>query len=342
MKVAVLGRCGHWSLVTEALAADPALAAGLELHAAPGTPEEDMAPVAAALRGLGARIALHADWRALLDSVRPDAAVINPRFDAIGPLTRACLERGIHALSEKPIAIARDDLRAVRLLASAPGAPKLASTFMMRYDPVFLAGRRFLERGGLGRLALLSAQKSYPLEGWDGQPRPDFYQARSTYGGTIPWVALHAIDLIRWYAGSEFASVAAAHTTAGNRGHGELESAAVMHFRMESGAVASAHVDFLRRRAKDAAGKALDPWGDDRIRVAGEDGLLEIRDGRAWAVPADGARIELEPEPVRPLFAAFLAWVGRDEPMLMTAADCLAAAEASLAARDSADRRADP
>jgi predicted dehydrogenase len=184
---------------------------------------------------------------------------------------------------------------------------------------------------------MVSVQKSYPLESWAGGPRPPFYKARKTFGGTIPWIGMHAVDLIRWFSGSEFASVAAAQTTVGNQDHGELESAATLHFRLASGALGTAQVDFLRRRVEP---KAKDSWGDDRLRALGDGGMLEIRGGLAWAVDARGARHEIAPETAPPLFAAFAEWTRGGAPLLLSTEDCLRAAEATLHARDAADRGA--
>jgi predicted dehydrogenase len=337
VKIAVLGASGHWSLVRDALAAKAPETEGCEFHAAPGVAGEDVTPVLTAVSAAGGAARGHSDWRALLDAVKPDLALVNPPFHLIGALTRECLGRGIAVLAEKPIATEWEDLHAIRRAASAPGAPKLMSTFTMRYAPEFLAGHRFVAGGGIGKPSLISVQKSYPLESWDGGARPAFYRKRATFGGVIPWIGMHAIDLIRWFGGSEFTSVAAAHTTLGNQGHEELEAAATLHFRLASGALGSAQVDFLRRRVAKAGGGTDDPWGDDRLRAAGDGGMLEIRAGRSWAVTSSGRRIDLEPLEAPPLLAAFIRWVRGGEPMLLSTEDCLAAAEATLKARDAAD-----
>jgi predicted dehydrogenase len=346
MKIAILGASGHWSLVKDALAAKAPETAGCEFHTAPGLAGEDVTPVLTSVASLGGAIRGHADWRALLDSVKPDLAVVNPPFHLIGAITRECLARGINVLAEKPIATEWEDLNAIRALATAKdlgasrSAPRLMSTFTMRYAPEFLAGYRFVAQGGIGKPSLINVQKSYPLESWDGGARPAFYRKRATFGGVIPWIGMHAIDLIRWFGGAEFATVSAAHTLVGNQGHEELEASATMHFRLTSGTLGSAQVDFLRRRVAKAGGGTDDPWGDDRLRAAGDGGMLEIRGGRAWAVTRDGRPIEIPPVEAPALLPAFIRWTQGGEPMLLSTEDCLAAADATLKARDSADRGA--
>ncbi len=110
-----------------------------------------------------------------------------------------------------------------------------------------------------------------------------------------------------------------------------MEATATLACKLASGALATAHLDFLRQRKTGA-------WGDDRLRVAGDTGILEIREGRAYVRTAVDEFRELDPEPVPAMFSAFLDWVGRETPMLLTTEDCLAAAEASLRARDAADQ----
>jgi predicted dehydrogenase len=332
MKIAVLGSSGHWRLATDGIVPGRG---GLEWRVSPVDAGEDPFPVMQALGAAGQRTRLVPNWLDALDGERPDVAVVNPPFHLLGSVVRECLERGIHVFAEKPLAIEAAELAAIRSLAAAPGAPKLMAMLSMRYDPEFLAGYRFAETGALGTPVLLTARKSYPLMGWDGKPRPAFYHKRSTYGGTIPWIGIHAVDLFRWFAGSPFTRVRASHTTLGNGGHGEMESAATMEFGFASGALASAQLDFLRRRTDG------DPWGDNRLRVAGTEGVLEIRDGKAFARTATEEFRELAVERAAEpgaMFSAFLGWVEGETPMLLSTEDCLAASEASLRARDAADQ----
>lgn len=319
---------------------------------APVEPGEDMAPVARSLpdvRGFD-------DGAALLDEFKPDVAVVNPPFHRIGQVTRDCLERGIHVFAEKPLATGWADYLGIRGNVTS-GGPKLMAMLTMRYDGVFRAAHRLLTEGAIGVPVLLTAQKSYPLQGWDGGPRPAFYRKRSSYGGSIPWVGIHAIDLFQWFGGSAFTEVYAAQTLLGNGDNDELESAAILHFKLASGALASASLDFLRQRpagpGSGATGPSLGeappgppgpgpvdaasaPWGDDRLRVAGDKGVLEIRGGKLRVTDAEGSR-EIAPEPSSAMFSAFLDWVEKGEPMLLSAQDCLRAAEAALRARDAAD-----
>ena len=56
----------------------------------------------------------------------------------------------------------------------------------------------------LGRPILALGQKSYPFA-----TRDDFYKTRRTYGGSIPWQAIHALDFLSYCCGKDYARVAA-------------------------------------------------------------------------------------------------------------------------------------
>jgi predicted dehydrogenase len=235
--------------------------------------EEDMGPVMQALSEARQSARLMADWLSVLEREKPDVAVVNPPFYLLGTVIKACLARGIHVFGEKPLAIDRQDLLGVTHMAGRPAGPKLMAMLSMRYEPAFIAGQRYVAVGSLGLPLLITAQKSYPLLGWNGKPRDAFYHRRETYGGTIPWIGIHVIDQFRWFSESQFTEVRAMHTTLGNQGHGEMEIAATL---------------------------------------------------------------ELDPAPS--MFTAFLDWISHGTPMRLSTADCLAASEAALLARDSADQ----
>ena len=150
--------------------------------------------------------------------------------------------------------------------------------------------------------------------------------------GIIPWVGVHAIDWVRWFCGGRFKSVCARHTTRFNHGHGDLESAAQMLFELEGDVFASISLDYLRPANAPS-------HGDDRLRIAGSEGVIEVRDEQCFlidkAAPGE-RRMELFP-PKKGFFQAFLDAIrGNGEPPV-SRAEMIDAARACLLARDSAD-----
>jgi predicted dehydrogenase len=307
---------------------------------------EDMRPVMNALAEAGASYSKDqqppkqfGSWLELLDQEKPEIALVNPPFHLLGTVVKECLLRGIHVLAEKPIAISSQELTEIRKLSETSQAPKIMAMLTMRYDPAFVTAQKFIAEGHLGRPLLVQVQKSYPLQGWDGKSRPAFYHKRATYGGTIPWVGIHAIDLFRWFLSAEFLQASASHSTLGNQGHGDLETMATLDFKLTNGALATAQLDLLKPntpRSNPGSKSAL--WGDDRLRLIGEQGTLEIKSGRILIQRGNGSEYTLDTSPVTPMFLDFLDWVIDDKPMNLTTADCFAAAEAALLARDAADQ----
>ena len=114
-----------------------------------------------------------------------------------------------------------------------------------------------------------------------GRRSPD-YRQRGTYGGTIPWVGSHAVDWIHWLSGERFLTVYAAHSVRDNRGHGDLEMTAICQFTLTNQVFGAASLDYLRPESAPT-------HGDDRIRLAGTRGVLEIREGRACPIKDEAA-----------------------------------------------------
>jgi len=85
-------------------------------------------------------------------------------------------------------------------------------------------------------------------------------------------VGFHAVDWIACCNAGEFASVRAIQHY-GEKSRGTLETAAHCIFALDSGAIASADIDYMR-----PAGAAT--HGDDRVRAVGEKGVIEVAQGK--------------------------------------------------------------
>jgi predicted dehydrogenase len=159
------------------------------------------------------------------------------------------------------------------------------------------------------------------------------YTHRATYGGTIPWVAIHGIDWIHWFTGGAIAEVSGAHTTHGNGGHGEMESSGVCMFRLANSGSASLAFDYFRPTQAPT-------HGEDRVRIAGDKGVLEIAGGEASIFPRDAAPRRLEKEEPLSLFQEFIRYLDDGTPLRITAEDAFTISELALRCRDAADTKA--
>lgn len=324
MRIGIIGSSGHVGYVFESLrnGAD-AVVAGL----APGSDGEDMASVEATARDAGSQPALFPDPETLLDRSRPEAVVVASHFYDHARIACTVLDRGLPCFLEKPFALTLDDL--ARLLAAQARSGALLMPMLgLRYAPAVFTAWKAVSAGAIGQVRLFTAQKSYKLG-----KRPGFYSRRSTYGGTIPWVGSHAVDWMLWFSGKQPLSVWASHSSRFNGGNGDMEMSALCHFALEDEVMAGINIDYLRPTGASS-------HDDDRIRVAGTRGVVEVRAGKAILTSDErGGETELRLENPGRIFDDFLAAVRGERRPLCDHEDGFRATRACLLARQSADER---
>ncbi len=271
----------------------------------------------------------YTDYRRMLDAERLDVVgVCNSNGERAAAIL-ACVERKAHVAAEKPLAIERADLERIRSAVARNGV-HLTMLLPMRFDPTYRAMKRIVDSGAIGEAAQIAAQKSYKL----GE-RPDWYRRRSTYGGTIPWIGVHMVDLMRWSSGRELVEAATFQGRVGYPDLGEMENVTASVFRLDNGGVGTLRMDYLR---PDAA----PTHGDDRLRVAGTKGVVEYQGATGVTV----VTAEKKPEVVRDLppgdslFIDFLKSVYLGTAPGLPLADVYRVNEIVLGARDAADRHA--
>ena len=325
MKAVIIGSSGHYGYALPSITARGITVPGIAV-----TEGEDIGRLKSALAGRGIETAEYpADE--IFDATAPDVAVINTIFSRSCDYACAALERGISVFLEKPAAT---EFAGLDRLISAwkrakdeyPGI-RLGGMFGIRYEAPFVTAERLVREGRIGRIILANGQKSYKMG-----TRPPFYSDRALYGGLIPWVSIHAIDWISHLTGSRVADVSALHSRAANRGNGTMESAAVMRFSLEDGAIATVTTDMLRPDNSPT-------HGDDRLRLMGDGGWLEVTGGKVFL---NGNEVPLDPP--RDIFADLLD--GTDEEAetnrRLSARNLFESTRAALCARESADRDGEP
>jgi predicted dehydrogenase len=318
VKICIVGATGHVGYVYKGLVGNNE---DRVVGIAPGSDDEDVSTAIANCPGAK----VFDDYRLMLDRVKPDIAAISPIYCDHAKCALEALRRGIHVFMEKPLATNESELATLKKTHAKSGM-HLAAMLGIRCEPAFLAARKAVCDGKIGHPRLITAQKSYRL----GCRRP-FFRKRETYGGTIPWVGIHAVDWVRWLSGEEFRTVYATHSIRDNRDHGELELTALCHFTMTGEVFAGVNLDYLRPSGASS-------HGDDRVRVAGTGGVVEVRGGKAYLVSEDReGETELPLPPPRNIFAEFVAQVRGEGEGIVSAEDSFRATEAVLLARRSAD-----
>ena len=172
------------------------------------------------------------DYRAMLDAVRPEGAIIASPNALHAPMGLACAERGVHILVEKPIA---ETLAAGQSLADAAERAGVALLVghHRRYNPVIEKAREIVRGGGIGRLTVVVAL-------WLIRKPDSYFDAawrREPGGGPVLINLIHDIDDLRFICG-EIASVQAV-TSSAIRGFA-VEDTAAITLRFANGALGTA------------------------------------------------------------------------------------------------------
>lgn len=264
------------------------------------------------------------DYRTMLDTAKPDILVVCGLFEDHAATTTEAVGRGIHVFCEKPVATTLEGLAELVKAQRHHPDVKIAQMCGPHYDAGLWSATR--HESEIGVVRLLNAQKSYKL----GR-RSGFFLHRKTSAGLIPWVGIHAISWLYHFAGRvPFQAVSAFHSSEFNRDHGDLEISAACLFELAGGVVATASIDYLRPENPSSV------HGDDRIRVMGTSGSIEVRDDACVRSTPTGTETFRETPPLG-MFEDFLRCIDGEPANIMTGVDVLRMTQAALLARESAD-----
>ena len=108
--------------------------------------------------------------------------------------------------------------------------------------------------------------------------------------------------------------------------YGAMEDHVVALFDLKNGGHAVLHADFLRPTGAPS-------HGDDRLRIAGTLGVVEVRGGRCLLINKNGESDITDSVEVRPIEAEFFAAI-RGEDSVYSTAESLLIAEVLLRAHD--------
>jgi predicted dehydrogenase len=271
---------------------------------------------------------LYADWRHLIEHTMMDVCCVCDTTGERAEQLIALAKRGVHVVTEKPLTSSLADLARVRA-AFDQSPSQLTMLLTMRHDPKYSTLRRIVQEGTIGDVCLATSQKSYRL----GE-RPEWQKSRALLGGTIPFIGIHAIDLLQWTTGLDFTHVAAFHGNLGTPSFKETEDQASVLLRYANGASATARLDYLR---PDTA----PTHGDDRLRIAGSKGVIEAIgvEDELVLLTDDAPPQRIKPEPTSNFFVEFVEALREGRPSRVPAEDCFYISEVVLTARDAADNR---
>lgn len=211
------------------------------------------------------------DYRDLLEHEALDAILVSTPHYAHTPISIAALQKGIHVLVEKPIAVHIKD--ASQMIAAYEEAkqthPKLvfAAMFMQRTYGYWQTIKALIDGGELGQLVRTTwlitdwfrTQSYYNNGGW-----------RATWqgegGGVLLNQSPHNLDLYQWFVGmpkriTGFAALGKYHRI-------EVEDEVTAYFEHENGMIGH----FITSTAESP--------GTNRLEIVGEQGKLVYENGK--------------------------------------------------------------
>lgn len=203
--------------------------------------------------------------RLVLNLTNPDA-----HYD----VTRRCLEAGLHVYSEKPLAVDMDDARALHGLAKGRGLLLASAPCSVLGEAAQTLGHAIRHQiAGTPRLIYAELDDDFipqaPYQNWtseSGAPWP--YEDEMRVGCTLEHAGYYLTWLIAYFGSVRTVVAASAGVIPNKLGDGSAApdvSVATLFF--ESGLVARLTCSIVAPH-------------DHRIRVIGDDGVLEVKD--AW------------------------------------------------------------
>ena len=323
LRVGLIGTIGHVRYVLDGI---PELE-GVELAAAAkAIPEDDLKSVRKHAAFTDATT-FYEDWREMLDKEKLDIVSVCRPYPMNTEASIEALGRNIHVISEKPVATTLESLSRLEEAVDASDA-RMTAMFGMRFVPAFQAARKAVADGLIGTPVLATGQKSYKFG-----TRPEFFRERETYGGSILWVAIHAVDFVRYVAGTEYTQVAAVHSNLIKTDYPGCEDNGGILFRLSNGGTGMVNLDYLRPSTAPT-------HGDDRLRVVGSEGVVEVTDcgEKAILIREGESPRELSLEKPTNLLVDFVGELRGESTHLIGPNEATYVTRVCLLARESADR----
>jgi len=269
------------------------------------------------------------DHEALLDTVKPEAAIVATPNATHRSVAEACITRGVAPLIEKPIASTLEDALVIADASQKAGVPVLVGHHR-RHNPIVRAARGAIAAGRLGRL--LTASVLYTF-----YKPPEYFELdwrRKPGGGPVLINLIHEIDLIRHLCGE----IACVQALASNAVRGfEVEDTAAVLLGLTNGCMVTVAL----------TDSAVTPWSWDLAArenpayppqptqvqthfLTGTEGALTLptlehwsyRGRKGWFEPISRDPLEREAgEPYSAQLAHFCRVARREERPLIDAAD---------------------
>ncbi|MBM4438285.1 MAG: Gfo/Idh/MocA family oxidoreductase [Actinobacteria bacterium] len=257
------------------------------------------------------------DYRALVESTRPDFVIALGRHIDMPEIARFLIDRGVPFLMEKPMGTEAATVAGLADLVERSGA-WVAVPFPNRYSPFAVKAKEMVAAGAFGAVSHLTIRLIRPTmdryKVWDS---PWMWDRKLAGGGALTNLGGHGMDLVPYVTGQP---VRVASAVISNVVHAaEVEDYALATLRTAGGILA--HVE---------VGYTMPTWpqnsSDIEMKVAGAKCLLRVVPAGLHILAPD--RDEIIPTPMTATSSYFafvqdcLARVGAGQPPAISARDC--------------------
>jgi predicted dehydrogenase len=268
----------------------------------------------------------YTDYRRLLDEQKPDAVTIAVPTTYHCKVACEVIQRGVHALIEKPIAFSIEE--GVEIIKAAEQAGvHLMIGHIERFNPAVVALKAKLAQGALGQVFQIDARRQGP------------FPMRITDVGVIIDLAVHDLDVMRYISGAELQRV---YAETAQRVHSTCEDLLTGLVRLSDGTIGTLAINWLT------------PTKIRELYVTGERGMFRVdyltqdlyyyenatAQGPEWDTlrvlrgVSEGQMIRYtipKKEPLRAELEAFVAALQGEAPISVTGQDGLKALELAQA-----------
>jgi predicted dehydrogenase len=289
--------------------------------------------LAAAQQALGG-VTAYTDWRSMLEREDLDAVVVSTPDHLHTEPTLVALERGLHVLLDKPMALTRRDAQA--MVAAAAGARQvLMVAYNARFQSCWRAAKRALETGAIGCVRQVDLAESSDFRWlWQLEHLPEWCGGEATErgifgidnlaafwrrnpavmgGGMFVNHGTHQVDLGLWLGGAPATQVVAFREWAGL----PTEFFVTSQARLANGVLLALTAGFGVALDEPESRQAWPP-GLTRLTILGDRGALTA-ESQGEAIPL------------------WLERAGRREQLEVAEADTTPAAAFIAAIRDGAE-----
>jgi predicted dehydrogenase len=177
-----------------------------------------------------------------LFEAKPDGVIICTENNRHRSLVEMAASRGVHVLCEKPIATTLEDAQAIVDACDRAGV-FLMTAFPMRFSAPLLEIKARLANGDFGDVYCFNTTNQGELP---TKRRAWFVDPELAGGGAIMDHTVHLVDIMRWFTGSEVATMYARSNRIFHADEVEVETGALEMLTFEDGVFATIDASWSR------------------------------------------------------------------------------------------------